>query len=129
MYLPTGLRYRRIGRQREAVDALVSVFSIRRAETEAAMSSASKGLQAAQQKGKVKVARDTFTFDAQYVPGRYILSVGLLRDPTLVRSCVGTDLTCPLSDFLSAPRVQCFAVSKNCGRNFFEIFCITVFPL
>ena len=52
------------------MDALVSVFSVRMAETEAAMSSASKGLHAAQLKGKVRVARDTFAFSVQqYLAG------------------------------------------------------------
>lgn len=71
---------------REAVDALVSVFSVRTAETEAAMMSASKGLLAAQQKGKVKqiaIDRDMFIFNVLNVGDSFLHPLSLPPLPLL----------------------------------------------
>ncbi|CAM9617791.1 unnamed protein product, partial [Ectocarpus fasciculatus] len=76
--LPTDVAY-----NREAVDAVVSVFSTRPAETQAAKSSASKGLEAAQQKTK-ELATLAITISLDVAAPRVVVPVSSSRDSGFV---------------------------------------------
>eukprot|EP00903_Cladosiphon_okamuranus_P017946 g16513.t1 len=72
--LPTDVAY-----NREAVDAVVSIFSARPAETEAAMSSATKGLEAAQKKTK-ELAGLSISVSLDVAAPKIIVPVSSSRD-------------------------------------------------
>lgn len=69
--------------RREAVDAVVSVFSARPAEAEAAKSNATKGLQAAQQKSK-ELATLSITVSLDIAAPRLVVPVSSTRDDGFV---------------------------------------------